>query len=93
MAGIAFTVWDRHTIYTRMSRRVKSGVLILNTIFTQLPQKQIIAIKIDTVSLDSTYIKVHPDAVGALKKTERNASVRLGEEKTPKFIWLPRAIE
>jgi hypothetical protein len=91
MAGIAFTVWDRHTIYTRMSRRAKSGVL--NTIFTQLPQKQIIVIKIDTVSLDSTYIKVHPDGTGALKNLENNPSVNSVEAETPKFIWLPPIIE
>jgi hypothetical protein len=43
-----------------MSRRAKSGVL--KTIFTQLQQKQTIAIKIDSVSLDGTHKKCIPTA-------------------------------
>ncbi len=79
-----------HTIYTRMSRWAKSGVL--NTVFTQLQQKQIITVKIDAVSLDSTNIKVHPDGTGALKNSENNRSGNLAEDVTPRFIWLPQKI-
>src|SRR2546421_4164732 len=56
-----------HTIYTRMNRWSKSGVL--DRIFEQLQHAQIVRIKIEAVSLDSTMIKVHPDGTGALKKT------------------------
>ena len=55
-----------HTIYTRMNRWAKSGVL--DRVFTQLQQAQIIRVKIKAVALDSTIVKVHPDGTGALKK-------------------------
>ena len=48
-----------HTIYTRMNRWSKSGVL--DRVFEQLQQSQVVRIKIEAVSLDSTSIKVHPD--------------------------------
>src|SRR5678815_3441088 len=55
-----------HTIYTRMNRWSKSGVL--DRVFEQLQRAQIVRIKIEAVSLDSTIVKVHPDGTGALKK-------------------------
>ncbi|MEK6212154.1 MAG: IS5 family transposase [Pseudomonadota bacterium] len=55
-----------HTIYTRMNRWSKSGVL--DRVFEQLQQAQIVRIKIEAVSLDSTMVKVHPDGTGAPKK-------------------------
>src|SRR5512134_1113410 len=53
-----------HTIYTRMNRWSKSGVL--DRVFEQLQQAQIVRIRIEAVSLDSTSVKVHPDGTGAL---------------------------
>jgi len=61
-----------HTIYTRMNRWAKSGVL--DRAFAQLQLAQVVQIKIEAVSLDSTSVKVHPDGTGALKK--RSASYR-----------------
>jgi len=61
-----------HTIYTRMSRWSKSGVL--DRVFERLQHAQVVRFKIDAVSLDSTSIKVHPDGTGALKKTARSRS-------------------
>lgn len=55
-----------HTIYTRMRRWTKAGVL--DKMFEELQREQVIRIKIEAVSLDSTSIKVHPDGAGALKK-------------------------
>ena len=55
-----------HTIYTRMNRWSKAGVL--DRVFERLQQSQVVRIKIEAVSLDSTSIKVHPDGTGALKK-------------------------
>lgn len=55
-----------HTIYTRMNRWAKSGVL--QKVFEQLQQQQVIRIKIEAVSMDRTSIKVRPDGIGALKK-------------------------
>ncbi|HYS87243.1 MAG TPA: IS5 family transposase [Bradyrhizobium sp.] len=55
-----------HTIYTRMNRWSKSGVL--DRVFAQLQHAQIVRIKIEAVGLDSTAVKVHPDGTGAPKK-------------------------
>jgi transposase len=80
-----------HTIYTRMNRWSKAGVLA--RLFEHLQRRQIIQIKIEAVSLDSTLIKVHPDGTGALKKTGRKPSVNPGVGGPPKFIWLPRMLD
>lgn len=55
-----------HTIYTRMNRWAKNGVL--DRIFEALQRENIIQIRVEAVSLDSTTVKVHPDGTGALKK-------------------------
>jgi transposase len=80
-----------HTVYTRMNRWSKSGVL--DRVFEQLQQAQVIRIKIEAVSLDSTIVKVHPDGTGALKKTAPNPSVDPAGDEPPRFIWLPRMLE
>ncbi|TBR10090.1 MAG: IS5 family transposase [Lysobacter sp.] len=55
-----------HTIYTRMNRWTKAGVL--DRVFEQLQANQIVRVKLEAVSLDSTSVKVHPDGMGAPKK-------------------------
>jgi transposase len=55
-----------HTIYPRMNRRSKNGVL--DQVFEKLQSEQIVRIKIEAFALDSTSIKVHPDGTGAQKK-------------------------
>jgi transposase len=55
-----------HTIYMRMNRWAKNGVL--DRVFEQLQLEQIVRIRIEAFSLDSTSVKVHPDGTGALKK-------------------------
>src|SRR5271156_3474587 len=75
-----------HTIYTRMNRWSKAGVL--DRIFVRLQREQIIAIKIGAVSLDSTTVKVHPDGTGALKKRGRKPLVVPVGAARPRFIWL-----
>jgi transposase len=79
-----------HTIYTRMNRWSKAGVL--DRVFARLQEEQILAIHIEHVCLDSTTIKVHPDGTGALKKTAPKPSVVPEADAPPKFIWLPRMI-
>ena len=59
-----------HTIYTRMNRWAKRGVLA--KVFDEIQQQQVIRINLEAVSIDSTAVKVHPDGTGALKKTARN---------------------
>lgn len=71
-----------HTIYTRMNRWAKLGVL--DRAFEQLQQAQVVQIKIEAVSLDSTSVKVHPDGTGAPKKTVRKLSASLVVDGTPK---------
>ena len=80
-----------HTIYTRMNRWAKWGVL--DRVFEQIQRLQIARIKIEVVSLDSTSIKVHPDATGALKKTVPKPLANLAAGEPPKVIWLPRMLE
>lgn len=80
-----------HTIYTRMSRWSKAGVL--DRVFERLQHAQIVRIKIEAVSLDSTSVKVHPDGTGALKKTAPNLLANPVGDGTPRFIWLPRMLE
>jgi transposase len=72
-----------HTIYTRMSRWAKSGVL--DRAFERLQQAQVVQIKIEAVSLDSTSVKVHPDGTGAPKKTVRRLSA------SPVAVGTPRS--
>jgi transposase len=80
-----------HTIYTRISRWAKNGVL--QRVFLRLQQVGIIQIDVSIVSLDSTSIKVHPDGMGALKKEGSSPSEGHGVAGTPKFIWSPHLIE
>jgi len=79
-----------HTIYTRMNRWSKNGVL--DRIFERLQHEQILRLKIEAVSLDSTIVKVHPDGTGALKKQGRKPSESPGAAGRPNFIWLPRML-
>ena len=80
-----------HSIYVRMNRWAKSGVL--DRVFEQLQLEQIVRIRIEAFSLDSTSVKVHPDGTGALKKTAPRPSENLAVDGTPRFIWLPRMLE
>lgn len=80
-----------HTIYTRMNRWSKNGVL--DRVFAQLQQHQLVRVKIEAVSLDSTAVKVHPDGTGALKKTAHKRSASPAVDGPPRFIWLPRMLE
>jgi transposase len=80
-----------HTIYTRMNRWSKSGVL--DTLFERLQREQLVRVRIEAVSLDSTSVKVHPDGTGALKKTDRKPSADRAADGPPRFIWLPQMRE
>ena len=79
-----------HTIYTRMNRWSKSGAM--DRVFEKLQLEQIVRIRIEAFSLDSTSVKVHPDGTGALKKTDPSRSARLAADGLPRFIWLPRML-
>ncbi len=80
-----------HTIYTRMNRWSKSGVL--DRVFEKLQREQMVRIRIEAWALDSTTVKVHPDGTGALKKTDRKRLANRVADGPPRFIWLPRMLE
>jgi transposase len=79
-----------HSVYTRMNRWAKNGVL--DRVFEKLQTEQIVRIKIEAFSLDSTSVKVHFDGTGALKKTAHKPLASLAVDGTPRFIWLPRML-
>ena len=66
-----------HTVYTRMNRWSKNGVLA--RVFEHLQRERMVHVTLAVVSLDSTSVKVHPDGAGA--------------DGIPKFIWLPQMSE
>ena len=84
-----FGAW--HTIYTRMNRWSKSGVL--EVMFEQLQRQQLVRIRVEAVKLDSTTVNVHPDGMGALKKPDPKPSAKPAVDGPPRFIWLPRMLE
>ncbi|MDR0721407.1 MAG: transposase, partial [Treponema sp.] len=55
-----------HTIYVRINRWAKNGVL--ERMFHALQKEPIPNRRIIVVSRDSTSVKAHPDATGTLKK-------------------------
>jgi hypothetical protein len=55
-----------------MNRWSKSGVL--DRMFAALQQAQVVRIKIEAVSLDSTIVTVHLDGTGALERAAHNPS-------------------
>jgi transposase len=77
-----------HTVYVRMNRWSKNGVL--QRLFEALQLEGVIQVKMEVLSLDSTTVKVHPDGTGALKKAESKASEGQEAGSQPKFIWSPR---
>jgi transposase len=80
-----------NSIYQRARRWSRSGVL--GRAFIALQKEQIIKIRIERISLDSTCIKVHPDAHGEEKKTANSQSEKLSEDGILNFMWVPLMTE
>jgi transposase len=80
-----------HVIYERISCWNKKKVL--EEAFLKLQRLGIIALDVRVLFLDSTSCKVHPDANGALEKTENNRSENQEEGGIQKFIWSPHLPE
>ena len=72
-----------HTIYTRANRWAKQ--VVLDMIYSALQEADVINIQVDTIYLDSTAVKVHPDVTGALK-TVHNLLENLGQDGPQKYI-------
>jgi transposase len=81
-----FGNWN--SIYMRANRWSKAGVL--DRVFVALQKERIIGIRVEHLSLDSTSIKLHPDAHGSPKKTAGKPSAGPAEGGTQSFMWLPR---
>lgn len=80
-----------HTIYTRMNRWTRAG--LLDRMFEELRRMQVVRVRIEAVSLDSTSIKAYPDGTVAPRETAHKPSARPAADETPRFVWLPRMLE
>ena len=78
------TYGNWHTIYVRMNRWSKNGVL--SRVFAALQTEGIIQINVEVVCLDSTTVKVHPDGTGALKKEGSKRLEDPGADSPRRFI-------
>lgn len=77
-----------HTIYIRFNRWSKNGTI--DKIFEELQKQNIIEIRTQIVCIDSTSIKVHPNAAGARKSNGEKSIGRSKGGSQQRFIWLPR---
>ena len=89
--GLPTRFGNWHTVYMRMDRWSKNGVL--GRVFEYLQREQIVRIKLEAVSMDSTIAKVHPGWYGCVKKTDPRPSASPLVVGPPRFIWLPRMLE
>ena len=65
----------------------------LDRVFEHLQRVQIVRVKLEAVSMDSTIVKVHPDGTGALKKRTtgyRKVPRRMDHQDS---LWLPQMLE
>lgn len=84
-----FGAW--HTVYTRMNRWSKAGVL--DRVFAQLQQQQLVRIKLEAVGRAGNVVKVGPYRKGALKNgNPKAAAAGPGADRASGFIWLPRML-
>jgi len=70
-----------HTVYMRMSRWARAGVL--DRVFTALQEEEIIRIRVEALSLNRT---------GAENNTACSPSDAPAADGAPRFIWLPQMI-
>ena len=80
-----------HTLNTRMNRWSKNGGL--TRVFAHIQKDQLVRIKPEAVSPDSTSVKGHPDATGARKQTGPRPLARPAGAGPPSCIGLPRRLE
>ena len=85
--ALPVTYGNWHTVYVRMNRWSKNGVL--RRLFEALQTEGIIRIKMEVLCIDSTSVKVHPNGTGALKKVESRVSGDQEGDSQLRFIWSP----
>ena len=71
-----------HTVYMRWSRWNERGLMV--RVFAELPELGLPAAARAALGLDSTSVKVHPDATGAPKKRGRRPWVSPTAAGTPR---------
>ena len=74
-----------------MNRWAKASVL--DRVFAQLQRPDLVRVRVEVMSLDSTIVKVHPDGTGALEQTVPKPSGSHAGAGAPRFIGLPRMLE
>ncbi len=79
-----------HTIYTRMNRWSKLGVL--DRVFARLQQSRIVRIRLETVAPDNTVVAVLPYTTATPGDTARNRPGGPGAAGAARFVWLPRTL-
>ena len=89
--GLPASFGSWHTIDTRMNRWAKAGVS--DRVFAELQRPDLVRVRVEVMSLDSTRVKVHPDGTGALEQTVPNPSGSHAGVGAPRFIGLPRMLE
>lgn len=78
-----------HTVYTRMRRWAKSGVL--DRVFEELQREQLVRIRIEAVSLDVDGVQTRHDGMDALTKGGRQLGAPAANG-VPKLVWSPRML-
>jgi hypothetical protein len=65
----------------------------MDGIFEGMQLEQIVRIRIEAFSMDSTSVKAHLDGTGALEKMGPSPSANRAANGPRRFIWLPRMLE
>ncbi len=79
-----------HTIYTRMNRWYKSGVL--ERVFEALQDAQIVRIRFEPIVLDGFMGGSRPDGVKAKMTSAHHRARTPAADGQPKFVWVPRML-
>src|SRR5690606_37850119 len=80
-----------NTVYTRMMRWSKTGVL--DRIFERLQREKIIRVYIEVASAERDKKQLHDECAGMPKTEIPEASSWATDTGRPKYIWLPRMAE
>lgn len=81
-----FGNWN--TIYVRLNRWAKSGVL--DRVFETLQRERLLRIRIEAIPPHEPAPAPQPPEDGKAAAPPRPAPADAGEDPQPKFIWLPR---
>jgi transposase len=80
-----FGAW--HTVYTRVNRWAKAGVL--DRVFEQMQRMHLIRLRLEVVGSAEAAEAIHRSEGSVRKRKRRSALMDLATEP-PKFTWVPR---